>query len=52
MAAQKSFKDLRSETDQKEVEKDLVATKHGGKGKTLTGKTPAVIDTEPKVNPI
>ena len=52
LAAQKSFKDLRSETDQKEVEKDLVATKHGGKGKTLTGKTPAVIDTEPKVNPI
>jgi len=52
LAAQKSFKDLRSETDQKEVEKDLVASKHGGKGKTLTGKTPAVIDTEPKVNPI
>jgi len=52
LAAQKSFKDLRSETDQKEVEKDLVATKHGGKGKTLTGKIPAVIDTEPKVNPI
>ena len=52
LAAQKSFKDLRSETDQKEVEKDLVATKHGGKGKTLTGKQPAVIDTEPKVNPI
>ena len=52
LAAQKSFKDLRSETDQKEVEKDLVATKVGGKGKTLTGKTPAVIDTEPKVNPI
>ena len=52
LAAQKSFKDLRSETDQKEVEKDLVASKHGGKGKTLTGKQPAVIDTEPKVNPI
>ena len=52
LAAQKSFKDLRSETDQKEVEKDLVATKLGGKGKTLTGKKPAVIDTEPKVNPI
>ena len=52
LAAQKSFKDLRSETDQKEVEKDLVATKVGGKGKTLTGKKPAVIDTEPKVNPI
>ena len=52
LAAQKSFKNLRSETDQKEVEKDLVASKHGGKGKTLTGKIPAVIDTEPKVNPI
>jgi|7_EtaG_2_1085326.scaffolds.fasta_scaffold00107_42 hypothetical protein len=48
----KSFKSLRASSNQREVEKDLVASTSGGKGKTLTGKKPAKIDTEPKVHPI
>ena len=48
----KSFKSIRASANQREVEKDLVASTSGGKGKTMTGRKPAKIDTAPKVNPI